>query len=98
MLWPWAAGSDRSARPGGPWKGLLHDVRVAVDARPAVFAQKTGIGYYTWHLLKHLPEVDPGTEYVAWYLNARVLVGGPRRLLTDLPVTERWTPIPAWWF
>jgi glycosyltransferase involved in cell wall biosynthesis len=73
-------------------------LRVAVDARPAVFPQKTGIGYYTWHLLKHLRAVDPGTEYLAWYLNARALVGGRRRLLADLPVTERWTPIPAWWF
>jgi len=73
-------------------------VRVAVDARPAVFSKKTGIGYYTWHLLNHLPAVDPRTEYLAWYLNARGLVGGPRRLLADLPVTERWTPIPAWWF
>lgn len=73
-------------------------MRVAVDARPAVFPQKTGIGYYTWHLLRHLPVVDPDTDYLAWYLNGRALVGGPRRLLTHLPVTERWTPIPAWWF
>src|SRR6266511_2980435 len=94
MLWPWAAGSDRSTRAGGSSRGLPEDVRVAVDARPAVFPQKTGIGYYTWHLLNHLPAVDPRTEYLAWYLNARGLVGGPRRLLADLPVTERWTPIP----
>lgn len=73
-------------------------MRVAVDARSAVFAQKTGIGYYTWHLLKNLPVADPGTEYVAWYLNARALAGRPRHLLRDLPVTERGTPIPAWWF
>lgn len=98
MPWPWAAGSDPSARAGDSWKGLSKDVRVAVDARPAVFSQKTGIGYYTWHVLKHLPAVDPGTEYLAWYLNARALVGGPRHLLSDLSVTERWTPIPAGWF
>jgi glycosyltransferase involved in cell wall biosynthesis len=73
-------------------------VRVAVDARPAVFPQKTGVGYYTWHMLEHLPAVDPDTEYLAWYLNARALAGGPRRLLAGLPVTERWTPIPSRWF
>src|SRR2546428_8500381 len=74
-------------------------MRVAVDARPAVFPQKTGVGYYTWYLLKHLPRVDPSTRYMAWYLNARALAGGPRRYLTDLSgVKERWTPIPARWF
>jgi len=76
-------------------------VRVAIDARPAVFPQKTGIGHYTWHLLRHLPSVDPQTRYVAWYLNARALVGGPRRLLAELRapnLTERWTPIPSGWF
>jgi glycosyltransferase involved in cell wall biosynthesis len=73
-------------------------VRIVVDARPAVFPRKTGIGYYTRHLLERLPVVDPDSEYVAWYLNARALIGGPRRLLAELPVTERWTPIPANWF
>jgi glycosyltransferase involved in cell wall biosynthesis len=73
-------------------------VRVAIDARPAIFSQKTGIGYYTWHLLRTLPTVDPGTDYLAWYLNARALAGGPRRLLADVPVRQRWTPIPSWWF
>lgn len=73
-------------------------MRIAVDARSAVFPEKTGIGYYTWHLLKHLPAVDPDTEYLAWYLNGRALLGGPRRLLKGLPVTERWTPVPSWWF
>ncbi len=74
-------------------------MRVAVDARPAAFPEKTGIGYYTWNLLRHLPRVDPSTRYLAWYLNARAILGGPRRLLGDLPgVRERWTPIPARWF
>lgn len=73
-------------------------IRIAVDARPAVFPQRTGVGYYTWHLLKHLPAVDPNSEYVAWYLNARALTGGRRRRLAELPVTERWTPIPTRWF
>jgi glycosyltransferase involved in cell wall biosynthesis len=73
-------------------------VRVAVDARPAVFPQKTGVGYYTWHLLKRMPAIDPGNEYIAWYLNVRALAGGRRRLLAELSVTERVTPIPATWF
>jgi glycosyltransferase involved in cell wall biosynthesis len=76
-------------------------VRVAIDARPAVFPEKTGIGYYTWHLLRHLPAVDPRTRYVAWYLNARALLGGRRRLLGEVRapnLAERWTPIPSGWF
>jgi glycosyltransferase involved in cell wall biosynthesis len=76
-------------------------VRVAVDARPAVAPNRTGIGQYTWELLRHLPLVDPGTTYVAWYLNARGMAGGPRRFLRELAapnLVERWTPIPARWF
>jgi glycosyltransferase involved in cell wall biosynthesis len=75
-------------------------LRVAIDARPAVFARKTGVGYYTWHLLRLLPGVDPSDTYVAWYLNARALSGGPRRLLKGVPaaLAERSTPIPATWF
>jgi glycosyltransferase involved in cell wall biosynthesis len=76
-------------------------VRVAVDARPAVFPHKTGIGYYTWHLLRLLPAVDPETTYLAWYLNARMLQGGPHRLLGDVAapnLIERPTPVPARWF
>lgn len=76
-------------------------MRVAVDARPAVFPQKTGVGYYTWHLLRLLPVVDPGTTYVAWYLNAGAFVGGPRRPLAELAapnLVPRGTPIPAKWF
>jgi glycosyltransferase involved in cell wall biosynthesis len=76
-------------------------VRIAVDARSAVFPQKTGVGYYAWHLLRLLPTVDPSDTYVAWYLNARGLTGGPRALLRDLTapnLVERATPIPATWF
>ncbi|MDP9296523.1 MAG: glycosyltransferase family 4 protein [Actinomycetota bacterium] len=53
-------------------------MRVAVDARPAIDAQKTGVGYYTWHLLHELPEVDPETRYLAWYLHAKGLFGSKR--------------------
>jgi glycosyltransferase involved in cell wall biosynthesis len=66
-----------------------------------VFPQKTGVGYYTWHLLRLLPAIDPSTEYVAWYLNARGLAGGPRGLLRKLAapnLVERATPLPATWF
>lgn len=76
-------------------------MRVALDARPAVAPQRTGIGQYTWELLRHLPRVDPETFYMAWYLNARAMVGGPRRFLGELAapnLRERWTPIPARWF
>lgn len=76
-------------------------MRVAVDARPAVFPYPTGVGLYTREMLRHLPEVDPVSMYVAWYLNARALLGGRRRFLEDLRrpnLSERWTPIPATWF
>lgn len=76
-------------------------MRVLVDARPAVFPQKTGVGYYTWHLLRLLPQVDPTTTYVAWYLNAGALIGGPRRPLAGLAgpnLVHRGIPIPARWF
>lgn len=76
-------------------------MRVAVDARPAVAPDRTGIGQYTWELLRHLPRVDPGTNYAAWYLNARGMVGGPRRFLQEIAapnLAERWIPIPARWF
>ena len=34
-------------------------VRVAIDARSAIPQSRTGIGYYTWHLVDLLPRVDP---------------------------------------
>jgi glycosyltransferase involved in cell wall biosynthesis len=76
-------------------------VRVVIDARPAVAPYRTGIGQYTWELLRHLPRVDPEISYVAWYLNAPAVVGGPRRFLQEVSapnLAERWTPIPARWF
>jgi glycosyltransferase involved in cell wall biosynthesis len=76
-------------------------VQIAVDARPAAFPYRTGVGQYTWHLLRLLPAVDPDSTYVAWYLNARGLLGGPRRAFDQISapnLRERWTPIPARWF
>ncbi|MFL5766417.1 MAG: glycosyltransferase family 4 protein [Actinomycetota bacterium] len=48
-------------------------MRVAIDARPAIDAEKTGVGWYAWHLLHRLPAVDPETQYLAWYLHAKGL-------------------------
>jgi glycosyltransferase involved in cell wall biosynthesis len=76
-------------------------VRIAVDARPAAFPYRTGVGQYTWQLLRLLPRLDPSSSYVAWYLNARGLLGGPRRMFTAIAapnLRERWTPVPATWF
>jgi glycosyltransferase involved in cell wall biosynthesis len=75
--------------------------RIALDARPAANAEKTGIGYYTWHLLRHLPEVDPSSTYLAWYLNARALLGQGRHPFGEAlapNLRERSTPLPAQWF
>jgi glycosyltransferase involved in cell wall biosynthesis len=46
-------------------------MRVAIDARPAIDSEKTGVGWYAWHLLHRLPVVDPEAQYVAWYLHAK---------------------------
>jgi glycosyltransferase involved in cell wall biosynthesis len=76
-------------------------VRIAVDARPAAFPYRTGVGQYTKQLLRLLPRLDPLSTYLAWYLNARGLLGGPRRTFTDIAapnLRERWTPVPARWF
>jgi glycosyltransferase involved in cell wall biosynthesis len=72
-------------------------MRVAIDARPATAPEKTGVGYYTSHLIRRMPVLDPETEYVAWYLNAGGFVRG-RRFFRDVPapnLRERGTPIPA---
>jgi glycosyltransferase involved in cell wall biosynthesis len=76
-------------------------MRVLVDARPAVTWDKTGVGFYAWHLLRLLPAVDPSTTYVAWYLSATAAFRPWRRhrFFPDVPrLRERWTPIPATWF
>jgi glycosyltransferase involved in cell wall biosynthesis len=76
-------------------------VRIALDARPAAFPGMTGVGHYTRQLLERLPVVDPGTEYVAWFLNARGVLSRweRRRRFPERPnLRERWTPIPASWF
>ena len=72
-------------------------MRVAIDARSAIDAQKTGVGFYTWHLIHRLPEVDPATAYVAWYLHARGLLH-PQRFFPDVRranFSERASRFPA---
>jgi len=72
-------------------------MRVAIDARPATAPEKTGVGYYTAHLIRRMPVLDPETEYVAWYLNAGGFLRG-RRFFRDVSapnLLERGTPIPA---
>jgi glycosyltransferase involved in cell wall biosynthesis len=77
-------------------------VRVAIDARPAVSADMTGVGFYTGELILRLPGADPGSKYVAWYLNARRALRPWRWRRRRFPLrpnlTERWSPIPATWF
>jgi glycosyltransferase involved in cell wall biosynthesis len=76
-------------------------VRIAIDARPAVAPERTGIGHYTRQLLLHLPRGDPESTYVAWFLNARDRLSSLRRKRSfpDRPnLVERGVPIPATWF
>jgi glycosyltransferase involved in cell wall biosynthesis len=69
--------------------------RIAVDARPAVGHRKTGIGFYAWHLVRLLPEVDPYSTYLAWYLNPSAVLGA-RRFFQARPNFREWrTPIPG---
>jgi glycosyltransferase involved in cell wall biosynthesis len=69
--------------------------RVAIDARSAVFAHRTGVGVYTREMVRRLPRLDPAARYVAWYLDARGAASG-RRFFADVPgITERRTPVPA---
>lgn len=46
-------------------------MRIAIDARPALDARRTGVGHYARQIVRHLPVADPVPEYVAWYLHAR---------------------------
>jgi glycosyltransferase involved in cell wall biosynthesis len=76
------------------------DVRIAVDARPAVSVRRTGVGHYTRELILRLPVIDPGAEYLAWHLPPRRLFRPwnrphfPRRS----NLKEVRTPFPAGWF
>lgn len=72
-------------------------MRVAIDARPALDARKTGVGYYAQQLIRALPAADPTARYTAWYLHAKGLLR-PRRFFAgvDRPnFDEVSTPFPA---
>jgi glycosyltransferase involved in cell wall biosynthesis len=72
-------------------------MRVVVDARPALDARKTGVGYYAQHIIRGLPHADPDTSYTAWYLHAKGVLR-PRRFFADAQApnfSERSSPFPA---
>jgi glycosyltransferase involved in cell wall biosynthesis len=72
-------------------------MRVAIDARPALDARKTGVGYYAQHLIHALPHADPDTDYLAWYLHAKGVLR-PRRFFAGVGapnLSEKGTPFPA---
>ena len=75
-------------------------MRVVIDARSATAPHRTGVGRYTWQLVRRLPLSDPSAQYVAWYLNAGGALTG-RRFFADVGASnlvEHGTPIPARWF
>jgi glycosyltransferase involved in cell wall biosynthesis len=78
-------------------------VRVVIDARPAMPQARTGVGAYTWQLIRRLPRVDPHTTFVAWYLDVKAALRLERRagVFADVRapnLVERRMPIPARWF
>lgn len=76
-------------------------MRIAIDARPATGAVMTGIGFYTKEMVERLPIVDPQTDYLAWYLNARSALKPwmTRRVFARRSnLRERGIPFPSRWF
>ncbi|MEX0755760.1 MAG: glycosyltransferase family 1 protein [Actinomycetota bacterium] len=72
-------------------------MRVAIDARPALDARKTGVGYYAQHLIHALPHADPEGQYLAWYLHAKGVLR-PRSFFGEVGApnfAEKSTPFPA---
>jgi glycosyltransferase involved in cell wall biosynthesis len=64
---------------------------------------RTGIGTYTWQVVRRLPTVDPETTFVAWYVDVRGALGIERRprLFHEVRATnlvDRRIPFPASWF
>jgi glycosyltransferase involved in cell wall biosynthesis len=64
---------------------------------------RTGVGTYTWHLIRRLPTVAPDTTFVAWYLDARAALrlDRTRRPFEDVRASnlvERRMPLPSRWF
>jgi glycosyltransferase involved in cell wall biosynthesis len=76
-------------------------VRIAIDARPAMPQGRTGVGLAAWQVIRRLPSVDPGTTYLAWYLDVRGIVGRRPTLFADVRapnLVERRMPFPTSWF
>jgi glycosyltransferase involved in cell wall biosynthesis len=71
-------------------------VRVTIDARPALDPRRTGVGHYAAAILRHVPEADPATEYVAWYLDVRGALSRRRHFVGwSANLDERPTRIPT---
>ena len=72
------------------------DVRVVIDARPALDPHRTGIGMYTAAVLRHVPAADPDGRYVAWYLDVRGTLSNRRWFRGWAPnLSERATRVPT---
>jgi glycosyltransferase involved in cell wall biosynthesis len=68
-----------------------------IDARPALDPRRTGVGHYAQQVIRHLPHMDPDSEYVAWYLHAKGLFR-PRSFFGSVEATnlsERASRFPA---
>lgn len=64
---------------------------------------RTGVGTYTWHLIRGLPIVAPDTTFVAWYLDVKAALGIERRPRLFAGVRapnllDRRMPLPSRWF
>ena len=70
-------------------------MRIAVDARPAIDRNKTGVGWYTHYLIRWLPAVDPGISYTAWYLHGRDPFSRQRFFEEQANLKEKGVPFPA---
>jgi hypothetical protein len=64
---------------------------------------RTGVGTYTWQLIRRLPNAAPDTMFLAWYLDVRAALGldRRRRLFEDVRapnLVDRRMPLPSRWF
>jgi glycosyltransferase involved in cell wall biosynthesis len=72
-------------------------MRAVIDARSALDATRTGIGHYAAQMVRHLPQADPGSDYVAWHLDPRgVRKGSFSRIAPNL--SEAVGRFPNRWF
>ena len=67
--------------------------RIAIDARPALDATRTGVGHYARQMIRWLPRVDASSSYEAWYLHARGVFSSQR--IFDGVVAEHPSRFPA---